>query len=117
MAEEDEAPRVTTRLDSILGRLRRVETQVNRLVESQAVEAKHFVVMDERGQPRAGSSWRHSPQVGFFDSTGRERMRVGQRTDGTPKTLAKALGVNVGGTAGRAEACYAQTQCEPDQDS
>jgi hypothetical protein len=34
MAEAAEDPRLTTRLESILERLRRLEIQVNRLIES-----------------------------------------------------------------------------------
>ncbi len=78
-------PRLTTRLDSVLERLRRLELQVNRLVESQTVEARDFVVMDERGHPRARFEMAgHSPQIVFFDRAGGERIRVGLRSDGTP---------------------------------
>ncbi len=46
-------PRLMTQLDSLLERVRGLEIQVNRLIESQTVEAKEFVLMDERNQPRA----------------------------------------------------------------
>ena len=53
MSAEYEDPRLTTQMESILERLRRLEIQVNRLDESQTVEAKEFVVLDDRGDPRA----------------------------------------------------------------
>ena len=83
--ESEDDPRLTTRLDSILERLRRLELQMNRIVESTTVEAQNFVVMDEGGQPRARFEMAgHSPQMIFFDRIGRERLRIGLRTDGTP---------------------------------
>ena len=85
MAAEENDPRLTTRLDSILKRLHRLELQVNRLIESQTVEARDFVVMDERGEPRARFEMAgDSPQVIFFDRIGRERLRIGLHQDGTP---------------------------------
>ncbi len=54
MAIPDEhEPHLTTRLDSILERLRRLELQMNGIIQSTTVEAQSFVVMDERGAPRA----------------------------------------------------------------
>ncbi len=82
---DDDEPHLTTHLDSILERLGRLELQVNRLIESQVIEAQDFVVVDELGQPRARFEMAgHSPQLIFFDRTGRERLRIGLHTDGTP---------------------------------
>jgi len=90
MPIDDDEPRLTTCLDSMLERLRRLELQVNRLVESQTVAAQDFVVVDERNQPRARFEMAgHSPQLIFFDRTGRERLRVGLHTDGTPAVWAE----------------------------
>ena len=88
MALDDAAqtdPRSTTRLDSILERLGRLELQVNRLIDSQAIEAQDFVVVDELGQPRARFEMAgHFPQMLFFDNIRKERLRIGLHTDGTP---------------------------------
>ena len=85
MAAEDEDPRLTARLESLQERVRRLEIQINRLIETPAVEAREFVVVDERNRPRARFELAgHSPQVLLFDSTGRERLRIGLHTDGTP---------------------------------
>ena len=82
---DDDEPHLTTRLDSILERLGRLELQVNRLIESQVIEAQDFVVVDELGQPRARFEMAgHSPQMLFFDRIGKERLRIGLHTDGTP---------------------------------
>ncbi len=85
MALDADEPRLTTRLDSILERLRRLELKMNGIIESSTVEAQSFVVMDERGEPRARFEINgYSPHVIFFDRTGRERLRVGLHKDGTP---------------------------------
>ncbi len=85
MPEAEDDPRLTTRLDSILERLQRLELQMNRLIESQTIEARDFVVVDDLGQPRARFEMAgHSPQVIFFDRIGRERLRIGLHQDGTP---------------------------------
>ena len=85
MSEYDEDPKLTTQLESIHERIRRLEVQVNRIVESPSIEAREFVVVDERNRPRARFELAgHSPQVVLFDATGRERLRIGLHTDGTP---------------------------------
>ena len=85
MSAEYEDPRLTTQMESILERLRRLEIRVSRLVESQTVEAKEFVVLDDRGDPRARFELAgHSPQIAFYDRLGKERLRIGLHSDGTP---------------------------------
>ena len=86
MATPDaDEPHLTTRLESILERLRRLELQMNGIIESTTVEAQSFVVMDERGGPRARFEMNgYSPHLIFFDRTGRERLRIGLHSDGTP---------------------------------
>jgi hypothetical protein len=67
MPAEDEDLKLTMRLESILERLRRLELQVNRLMETQTVEGKEFLVKDERGQPRARFELAgHSPPDRFL---------------------------------------------------
>jgi len=85
MAEEDEDPRLTSRLDSILERLRRLELQMNGIIASTTVRAQRFVVLDEAGGPRARVEMAgHSPQIVLLDRAGKERLRIGLHTDGTP---------------------------------
>jgi hypothetical protein len=82
MTADHEDPRSQ---DSVLGRLHRLEAHVNRLIESQTIEARDFVVVDEHGHPRARFEMAgHSPQLVFFDHSGRERLRIGLHQDGTP---------------------------------
>ncbi len=58
------------------------------LMRRQAMTANEFVVMDERGQPRARfETVGSASQVVFFDQTDRERLRIGLRPDGTPSIL------------------------------
>ncbi len=76
---------LVARLDAIIDRLEKVEVQVRGLETSQTVEGMEFVVKDERGQPRARFELAgHSPQVVFYDRLGKERLRIGLRTDGSP---------------------------------
>jgi hypothetical protein len=84
MPEAEDDPRLTTRLDSILERLRWLELQVNRLLESQTVEARNFVVVDERNQPRARFEMAgHSPRVSFFDCYRSRKNVVSEQRAGT----------------------------------
>ncbi len=49
------------------------------------MDANEFVVVDERNQPRARfETVGPASQIVFFDQTGRERLRIGLRPDGTP---------------------------------
>ena len=51
----------------------------------QSVEAREFVIMDERHHPRARCEMaEHAPRMLFCDHSGRERLRIGLRSDGTP---------------------------------
>jgi hypothetical protein len=85
MSTGEEDLKLTAQTESILERLRRLEVQVGRLVDSQTVEAKEFVVLDERGQPRARFEMAgHSPQLVFYNRLGKERLRIGLHSDGTP---------------------------------
>jgi hypothetical protein len=85
MSTGEEDLKLTAQTESILERLRRLEIQVSRFVDSQTVEAKEFVVLDERGQPRARFKMAgHSPQLVFYNRLGKERFRIGLHSDGTP---------------------------------
>jgi hypothetical protein len=87
MLANEEDPRLTAQTESILERLRRLKIQLSRLVDSQTVEAKEFVVLDERGEPRARFEMAgHSAQVAFYNALGKERLRIGLHSDGTPAT-------------------------------
>ena len=73
------------RLDAILDRLAKLEVQVRALVTSQTVEAREFVVRDERGEIRARLEMQgYAPCLTFYDRVGDERLRVGLRPDGSP---------------------------------
>ena len=85
MSEYDEDPKLTTQLESLHERIRRLEVQVNRLVETPSIAAREFVVVDEHNRPRARFELAgHAPQVVLFDATGWERLRIGLHTDGSP---------------------------------
>ena len=85
MSEYNEDPKLTTQLESLHERIRRLEIQVNRIVESPSIEAREFVVVDEHNRPRARFELAgHAPQVILFDAAGRERLRIGLHTDGMP---------------------------------
>jgi hypothetical protein len=69
-----DAPDLTTlalRLEMIVDRLDKLEVQVRGLVTSQTVEAKEFVVNDDRGHVRARFEMK-------------ERLKIGLRTDSSP---------------------------------
>jgi hypothetical protein len=52
------------------------------------------MVMDERSKVRARFEMAgHSPQMIFFDRIGRERLRIGLHTDGTPAMWAEGRAV------------------------
>jgi hypothetical protein len=85
MPKQNEDPRLTAQLESILERIRRLEVQVNHLIRTPSIEAREFVVVDDRNRPRARFELAgHAPQVILFDSDSRERLRIGLQTDGTP---------------------------------
>ena len=64
------------RLDAIADRLHNLELQVRGLVYSQTMEAKEFVVKDDRGEVRARLEMReYAPRLTFYDRAG-ERLSV-----------------------------------------
>ncbi len=76
---------LAARLERLADRLDNVELQVRGLMTSQTVEAREFVVRDERGVIRARLEMEaHAPSVTFYDSLGVERLKIGLRTDSTP---------------------------------
>jgi hypothetical protein len=83
--ETPEHSAMAERLDAILDRLAKLELQVRSLVTSQTVEAKEFVVRDDRGEIRARLEMQeYAPCLIFYDRLGKERLRIGLRTDGSP---------------------------------
>ncbi len=76
---------LAARLEVLADRLAMVEVQVRALMESQTVDAKEFVVRDDRGEIRARLEMQeYAPSLTFYDWLGKERLRVGLRTDGSP---------------------------------
>ncbi len=76
---------LAARLETLAGRLDKLELQVRALVMSQTVEAKEFVVRDDRGEIRARFEMQeYAPCLIFYDRLGKERLKIGMRTDGTP---------------------------------
>jgi hypothetical protein len=72
-------------LDAIADRLQKLEVQVRALVTSQTVEAKEFVVRDERGEIRARLEMQeYTPCLTFYDRLGIERLHIGLQADGSP---------------------------------
>ena len=97
MSEYDDDSKLTTQLESLHERIRRLEIQVNRIAESPSIEAREFVVVDERNRPRARFELAgHAPQVALFDATGRERLRIGLHTDGLPAIWVEGREVPLG---------------------
>ena len=91
MPEDEEDPKLTPQRESLQERIRRLEVQGNRLVETPSMAAREFVVVDEHHRPRARFELAgHSPQVVLFDATGRERRRIGLHTDGSPALWVEA---------------------------
>ena len=77
--------RLAARLEMIVDRLDKLEVQVRGLVESQVVEAKEFVVNDDRGHVRARFEMQeYAPCLTFYDPVGTERLKIGLRTDSSP---------------------------------
>jgi hypothetical protein len=84
-ADTPDLTTLTARLEALGDRLHNLEVQVRGLVTSQTVEAKEFVVKDERGQVRARLEvHQYAPSLTFYDSSGKERLKIGLHTDGTP---------------------------------
>jgi len=62
-----------------------LEVQVRGLVTSPTVEAKEFVVRDDHGVIRARLEMeQYAPCLTFYDPLGKERLKIGLRTDGSP---------------------------------
>jgi len=77
--------RLAVRLEVLADRLDKLEVQVRGLVESQTVEATEFVVKDERGHVRARLEMQeYAPCLTFYDPAGKERLKIGLRTDSSP---------------------------------
>ncbi len=89
-----EGPDLTTlalRLERIADRLDKLEVQVRGLITSQTVEGKEFVVRDGRGEIWARLEMQeYGPCLVFFDRSGKERLKIGLRTDGTPAMWVEA---------------------------
>jgi hypothetical protein len=52
---------------------------------SQTVDAKEFIVRDDRGEIRARLEMQqYAPCLIFYDRAGKERLKIGLRTDATP---------------------------------
>ncbi len=83
-----DAPDLTTlalRLEVLADRLTMLEVQVRALMESQTVDAKEFIVRDDRGHIRARLEMeKYAPSLTFYDNAGTERLKIGLRTDSSP---------------------------------
>ncbi len=76
---------LAARLEMIADRLDKLEVQVRGLLTSQTVEAKEFVVNDDRGHVRARFEMQeYAPCLTFYDPAGTERLKIGLRTDSSP---------------------------------
>ena len=65
------------RLDAIADRLQKMEVQVRSLVTIRVVEAREFLLRDERGEIRARLEIaEYSPRLTFYDRLGKARLRV-----------------------------------------
>ncbi len=52
---------------------------------SQTVEAREFVVRDDRGEIRARLEMQqYAPCLTFYDGAGQERLKIGLRADSSP---------------------------------
>ena len=83
--ETPDLTRLAARLGQIVDRLEQLEVQVRGLVTSPTVEAKAFVVRDDRGEIRARLEMeQYAPCLTFYDPIGKERLKIGLRTDSSP---------------------------------
>ncbi len=84
-ADAPELTRLAAQLEVLADRLTMLEVQVRALMESPTVDAQEFLVRDGRGHPRARLEMQqHAPCLVFYDSSGKERLRIGLRMDGSP---------------------------------
>ncbi|HXZ44901.1 MAG TPA: PilZ domain-containing protein [archaeon] len=73
---------LAARLEVLADRLTMLEVQVRALMESQTVDAKEYIVRDDRGQIRARLEMeKYAPSLTFYDPAGKERLKIGLRTD------------------------------------
>ncbi len=83
--ETPDLTRLAARLEAIIDRLDKLEVQVRGLVASQTVEAKEFVVNDDRAHVRARFEMQeYAPCLTFYDPAGTERLKIGLRADSSP---------------------------------
>ncbi len=76
---------LTPRLDAIADRLQKLEVQVRAVVTSPTLQAKEFVLRDDRGEIRARLEIAdYSPRLTFYDRLGKARLHVGLQKDGSP---------------------------------
>jgi hypothetical protein len=76
---------LAARVEALLDRIENLERQVRGLLESQEIQAKAFVVQDDRGAVRARFEMEgHAPRLIFYDSRGEQRLKIGLRDDGSP---------------------------------
>ncbi len=76
---------LTARLERIADRLEKLEVQARGLVTSQTVEAKEFVVRDDRAVIQARLEMaQYAPCLTFYDPAGKERLKIGLRADSSP---------------------------------
>ncbi len=84
-SETPDLKTVATLVDAILERLGKPKIQVRYFVRSGTVEAKAFVVRDERGDTQARWRCRSTPpRLTLHDRLGTEHLRIGRGTDGSP---------------------------------
>ena len=84
-SETPDLTRLKERLERIVRRVEDLEVQVRGLVTSPTVEAKEFVVRDDHGVIRARLEMeQYAPCLTFYDPLGKERLKIGLRTDSSP---------------------------------
>jgi hypothetical protein len=98
MSPETPDPNILAlRLERLADRLDQVEAQVRALVTSLIVDAREFVVRDYRGVIRARLEMeQHAPSLTFYDPGGKERLKVGLRTDGSPLLRVEQREISLG---------------------
>ncbi len=84
-AETPDLNALAARIETLAERLADVEVQARALVTSEKVEARDFVLKDERARIRARLEIQeYSPRLTFYDTPGQECLRIGLRADGSP---------------------------------
>ncbi len=85
------------RLDAILDRLDQLEVQVRGLTTNQTVEARDFVLKDDRARIRARLEIQeYSPRLTFYDTLGQERLQLGLWVDGSPSIRVEGREIPLG---------------------